>query len=192
LWQREREREREREMAAIVGVPSLCTAGVAAEKAVGAASGALAGERVRVKARAGCGCAGKLGLQVAAQKGQGEKPWDTQRALFPASESATETSAVATDFVVAEKGRRGSFGYSRGTESEDEDSDLDAAEVLRVDNDAVADGDELAISRLGISEAVVEALAKRGISQLFPIQVPIFSQTQHHSVPQLSQHVFSQ
>jgi hypothetical protein len=38
-----------------------------------------------VKVRAGCRCAGKLGLQVAAQKSQGEKPWDTQKVLLPAS-----------------------------------------------------------------------------------------------------------
>lgn len=166
-------------MAAIVGAPSLCTAGVAVEKAVvGAPSSSLAGERVLVKLPRVV-CAGKVGLQVAVQavqrdgkSQQGEKPWDTQRALFLASESATETSAVASDFVVAEKGRSGSFGYSRGTESEEDESDVDEdVEVLRVDNESVDDGDELAISRLGIPEAVVEALAKRGIMQLFPIQV---------------------
>ena len=164
-------------MAAIVGAPSLCTAGVAAEKAVGAATSALAGERVRVQARALCACAGKR-VQVTAQAGQregrsqGEKPWDTQRALFLASESATETSAVATDFVVAEKRRSGAFGYSRGTDSEEDESDVDEdVEVIRVENGSVDDGDELAISRLGISEVVVDALAKRGIMRLFPIQV---------------------
>lgn len=40
-----------------------------------------------------------------------------------------------------------------------------------MDNESMDDADELAISRLGIPEAVVEALAKRGILQLFPIQV---------------------
>ncbi|KAG0625387.1 hypothetical protein M758_2G051100 [Ceratodon purpureus] len=168
-------------MAAIVGAPSLCTAGVAVEKAagVGAAGSALGGERVRVKLSRGVVCGGKVGLQVVAQavqrdgrsQQQGEKPWDSQRGMFLATESATETSAVATDFVVAEKGRSGSFGYSRGTESEEDESDVDEdVEVLRVDSQAMQDGDELAISRLGIPEAVVEALAKRGISQLFPIQ----------------------
>lgn len=160
----------------LVGAPSLCTAGVAVEKPMGAAAGALSGERVRVMLPARAVCAGRS-LQVVAQavgknQSQGEKPWDSQRALFLANESATERSAVASDYVVAQKGRSGSFGYSRGTESEDEESDVeDDGEVLRVDNESMDDGDELAISNLGIPEAVVEALEKRGISQLFPIQV---------------------
>lgn len=169
-------------MAAMVGAPSLCTAGVVTEKAcMGASTSFLTGERVRVQARSVCACLGK-GLQVvnAAQwegkNTQGEKPWDTQRAsLFSPAGSATETSAVATDFVVAQKDRRGSFGYSRGTDSEDEDESEgeDDDEVIRVDNQSVDDADQLAISQLGIPDAVVEALAKRGISQLFPIQVPL-------------------
>ncbi|XP_024362565.1 DEAD-box ATP-dependent RNA helicase 3B, chloroplastic [Physcomitrium patens] len=164
-------------MATIVGAPSLCTAGVAVEKSLGAASSSLAGERVRVRTRAVCVCAGK-GLQIVGQavqrdgRNQGEKPWDTQRALYVANDDrATETNAVATDFLVAQKGRAGSFGYSRGTDSEEDESDIDDdAEVIRVDNESMDDGDELAISRLGIPDAVADALAKRGITQLFPIQ----------------------
>ncbi|KAG0569832.1 hypothetical protein KC19_6G118900 [Ceratodon purpureus] len=161
-------------MAAMVGAPSLCTAGVALE---GALHSSLVGERVRVQlqVRAAPG----RGMQVVAQavgkgqqgQGHGERMWDSQRGMFLATESATETSAVASDFVVAEKGRSGSFGYSRGTESEEDESEEDEeAEVLRVDNESMDDGDELAISNLGIAEAVVAALEKRGITQLFPIQ----------------------
>jgi ATP-dependent RNA helicase DDX21 len=104
------------------------------------------------------------------------QPWDTQRAgLFSVTGSATETSAVATDFVVAQKGRTssGSFGYSRGTDSEEDEDESDVddeEEVIRVDNESIDDADQLAIDRLGIPDAVVEALAKRGITQLFPIQ----------------------
>lgn len=72
----------------------------------------------------------------------------------------------------SQRAKNGLFGYSRGTESEEEEeSDEDEEDVLRVDNESVDDEDQLAIANLGIPEAVVESLAKRGISQLFPIQV---------------------
>lgn len=53
--------------------------------------------------------------------------------------------------------------------SDEESSDEEGA-VLRMDKVAI-DEDELAIASLGVSNAIVEALAKRGITQLFPIQV---------------------
>lgn len=167
-------------MAAIVCAPSMCTTGAASGDAVPSTSSFL-GERVRVPVAARV--AGKKSLaQVvsAVQREQaGEKPWDTQqRAMFTSSatESVTETSAVASDTnysgMSSQRAKNGLFGYSRGTESEEEEeSDEDEEDVLRVDNESVDDEDQLAIANLGIPEAVVESLAKRGISQLFPIQV---------------------
>jgi superfamily II helicase len=37
------------------------------------------------------------------------------------------------------------------------------------------DGEGLDISKLGISQEIVSALSKRGITKLFPIQVSLFS-----------------
>jgi len=151
-------------MAALVGAPSL----VGIEKTIGFATSSLVGETVRVKFPLQCATPLK-GLQVVALrdgKSNGEKPWDTQKAFLLAKDSATETSAVATtDFIV---GR--TFGYA--LESEEEESDVDEdAEVLHVDNESMDDADQLDISRLGIPAAVTAALEKRGITQLFPIQV---------------------
>lgn len=168
-------------MAAIVCAPSLCTTGAASGDAVPSTSSFL-GERVRVPVAARMAGKKKSLAQVvsAVQREQaGEKPWDTQqRAMFTSSatESVTETSAVATDTnysgMSSQRAKNGLFGYSRGTESEEEEeSDEDEEDVLRVDNESVDDEDQLAIANLGIPEAVVESLAKRGISQLFPIQV---------------------
>jgi ATP-dependent RNA helicase DDX21 len=101
------------------------------------------------------------------------KPWVAPRArIFPGAESATETSAVATDYATVPGGRSNLFGFSpsQGRVDSDEDSDEDG-EVLRVDNESIDDEDQLAISNLGIPPGVVESLAKRGITQLFPIQV---------------------
>ncbi|CAM6007903.1 unnamed protein product [Sphagnum balticum] len=100
------------------------------------------------------------------------KPWVAPRArIFPGAESATETSAVATDYATVPGGRSNLFGFSpsQGRVDSDEDSDEDG-EVLRVDNESIDDEDQLAISNLGIPPGVVESLAKRGITQLFPIQ----------------------
>lgn len=74
---------------------------------------------------------------------------------------------MATDFIVER------LGYALGTESEEDESEEfdEDAEVLRVDNESMDDADQLDISRLGIPAAVVSALEKRGITQLFPIQV---------------------
>lgn len=160
----------------MLGPPSLCTAALASEagKAGPALSSSFSGEKVRLKPAVACACAGKSIQTVGAVQrdgsgSQGEKPWDTQRALFSSSvESATEMSAVATDYPVS-KGKGGLFGYSQGTDSEEEYEE--DGEMLRVDNQSVDDEVELAIASLGIPEAVVDALAKRGITQLFPIQV---------------------
>lgn len=169
-------------MAAIVCAPSLCTTGTASGDAVPSSTSSFLGERVRVPVAARVAGKKKSLSQVvsAVQREQaGEKPWDTQqRAMFTSSatDSVTETSAVATDTnysgMSSQRAKNGLFGYSRGTESEEEEeSDEDEEDVLRVDNESVDDEDQLAIANLGIPEAVVESLAKRGISQLFPIQV---------------------
>lgn len=41
-------------------------------------------------------------------------------------------------------------------------------------SDATTTAEQLDISKLGISEEIVSALARRGITELFPIQVPFF------------------
>ncbi|KAL2632790.1 hypothetical protein R1flu_004269 [Riccia fluitans] len=101
--------------------------------------------------------------------------------------SAERTAVAASDYAVAEEerrtasqngsgfpaaGRNGLFGYSAGDEDEEvfEDEDEDEGEVLRVDNESTDDEDELAIANLGLPDDIVDALAKRGITQLFPIQ----------------------
>lgn len=157
-------------MSSLVGTPSLCATGVVVGETM---TSSLVGERVRVQFPAQCKKGLQVGLQVVAAlrdhgRSNGEKPWDTQqRALFLGHESATETNAVATDFIVER------LGYALGTESEEDESEEfdEDAEVLRVDNESMDDADQLDISRLGIPAAVVSALEKRGITQLFPIQV---------------------
>ncbi|KAL3694990.1 hypothetical protein R1sor_008641 [Riccia sorocarpa] len=101
------------------------------------------------------------------------------------SSSAERTAVAASDYAVAEEerrtasqngngfptaGRNGLFGYSAGDEDENDYEDEDEGEVLRVDNESTDDEDELAIANLGLAQDIVDALAKRGISQLFPIQ----------------------
>ncbi len=173
--------------------PSVCTSAAAVEggPAVGMASSFL-GEKVRMTAVstvAGVRAAGKmvptttttattLPVVRAVQRDGGvmqgdNKPWVAPRArIFPGAESATETSAVATDYATVPGGRSNLFGFSpsQGRVDSDEDSDEDG-EVLRVDNESIDDEDQLGISNLGIPPGVVESLAKRGITQLFPIQV---------------------
>lgn len=127
------------------------------------------GDKVRLKSTLAFACAGK-GMQIvgAAQRDncagfQGEKPWDSQKALLSSIDngflSSREVNAVATEYPPTAL-----FG------NEDE-RDFEDGEVLHVDNESVDDEDELAVANLGIPLAVVDALAKRGITQLFPIQV---------------------
>jgi ATP-dependent RNA helicase DDX21 len=96
--------------------------------------------------------------------------------LFPSSDDQrAEVSAGAvatTDYGIARGrgGRQFPFGYSQGSDSEEEEED-EEAEVLLVDKNVKDPGSQLDIASLGLPQPVVDALAKRGISQLFPIQV---------------------
>lgn len=61
--------------------------------------------------------------------------------------------------------------------SEDESNvDNDKKEVIRADNESINDANELAIDDLDITDLVIEALAKRGIIQLFSIHVQFMRQ----------------
>jgi ATP-dependent RNA helicase DDX21 len=98
--------------------------------------------------------------------------------LFPSSDDQrAEVSAGAvatTDYGIARGrgGRQFPFGYSQGSDSEEEEEEEDEeAEVLLVDKNVKDPGSQLDIASLGLPQPVVDALAKRGISQLFPIQV---------------------
>lgn len=68
-------------------------------------------------------------------------------------------------------------GYSEEDYTDDEDG-----EVVRVDSDSSEDDDELAIASLGMASEIVDALLKRGITHLFPIQVLSSSQCSRTSV----------
>lgn len=97
----------------------------------------------------------------------GSSPWDAQRASLASTESSLsstsmERSAIATDYASTSI-----FGLTDGLDTDEFD---DEEEIIRVDNESVDDEDELAVANLGIPQAVVDALAKRGIEKLFPIQ----------------------
>lgn len=96
------------------------------------------------------------GLQVGAALSHGEQSY-SQRAVIA-------TNAVATtDFVRT-------LGY---TLEDEDDEEFDDEEIIHVDNESIDDADQLDISRLGIPDSIVDALEKRGITQLFPIQVTL-------------------
>lgn len=133
-------------------------------------SSSFVGEKVRVTLAS---CAGKgVQVTVAAQRRDGSgsggfsKPWAVQRSLL----ASTESNAVATEYAP-----NAILGYPDELLTDAVDyEDFDADEVIRMDNESVDDEDELAVANLGIPDAVVVALAARGISQLFPIQVNCF------------------
>ena len=161
-------------MAAMLGATSassLCR-GVGGEVAL---ASSFAGEKVRVSAGAACAFPGKSVEVVAEALRDGvgaSAPWDAQRASLAFTESSfsslsTELSAVATEIAPTSL-----FGLTDGLVSDEEYGvDSDEEEIIHVDNESVDDEDELAVANLGIPKAVVEALAKRGIERLFPIQV---------------------
>ncbi|CAM6036249.1 unnamed protein product [Sphagnum compactum] len=76
----------------------------------------------------------------------------------------TTVRSAAGGAFQAEKLREGS-----DSEEEEEEED-EEAEVLLVDKNVKDPGSQLDIASLGLPQPVVDALAKRGISQLFPIQ----------------------
>ncbi|CAM6129401.1 unnamed protein product [Calypogeia fissa] len=105
-----------------------------------------------------------------------------------AERSAERTAVAQADFTVAaEEERQSVLGKSRvpgkttknslfpyadedDEYSEEDYSDDEDGEVVRVGGDSSEDDDELAISRLGIAAEIVDALVKREITHLFPIQ----------------------
>ncbi|KAL9659292.1 hypothetical protein QQ045_024097 [Rhodiola kirilowii] len=83
------------------------------------------------------------------------------------SVSSLITSAIATpNSILSEEAFKGLGGFTKGNLALDEveyESESDGAE-------AVSD-DELAVTKLGLPQKLVETLAQRGITSLFPIQV---------------------
>ena len=136
-----------------------------------ALSSSFTGDKVRVSAGVACAvpCKSVQIVAEALRDGVGASaPWDAQRASAESALASlsTEISAVATEFAPTSL-----FGLTEGLESDEEYEDSEEGEIIRVDNESVDDEDELAVANLGIPLAVVEALAKRGIEKLFPIQV---------------------
>ncbi|KAL8168222.1 hypothetical protein V2J09_009721 [Rumex salicifolius] len=91
-------------------------------------------------------------------------------APLPRNLRLVTSSAIATpNSVLSEeafKGFRGGFeDFISDTEGEEDDDEFDGEE-----GSLEADKDELAISKLGLPHKLVDALKKRGITDLFPIQ----------------------
>lgn len=159
-------------MAAMLGATSatsLCR-GVTGGAAL---ASSFTGDKVRVSAGVACAvpCKSVQIVAEALRDGVGASvPWDAQRASTESALSSlsTEISAVVTEFAPTSL-----FGLTEGLESDEEyeEESEEEDEVILVDNESVDDEDELAVANLGIPTAVVEALAKRGIEKLFPIQV---------------------
>ncbi|WCJ26807.1 DEAD-box ATP-dependent RNA helicase 3 chloroplastic [Euphorbia peplus] len=78
-------------------------------------------------------------------------------------------SAIATpNSILSEEAFKGLGGRLSGFEDDGDSVDYESGS-----DDAgsvVADADELAVSKLGLPQRLVESLAKRGITELFPIQ----------------------
>lgn len=81
-------------------------------------------------------------------------------------------SAVATpnSSILSEEAFKGLGGFGKGalddvSENEYEDSEGEEEEI------EAGKDDELAISKLGLPQRLVDTLENRGITQLFPIQV---------------------
>lgn len=74
--------------------------------------------------------------------------------------------------VLSEEAFKGLGGFGKSildvSESEYEDSEGEVGE-----SDAGVDKNELDVAKLGLPQRVVESLKKRGITQLFPIQVSL-------------------
>jgi hypothetical protein len=144
----------------------------------------LAGEKLRLRTTSlvGCCACGNRTTTVRSAAGggfQAEKLREVRAlsSFFPSSDDQrAEVSAGAvatTDYGIARGrgGRQFPFGYSQGSDSEEEEEEEDEeAEVLLVDKNVKDPGSQLDIASLGLPQPVVDALAKRGISQLFPIQ----------------------
>lgn len=78
------------------------------------------------------------------------------------------TSAIATpNSILSEEAFKGLGGYGKGNLDIDEDVD-----EVEYESESVSD-DELAVTKLGLPPRLVETLAERGITSLFPIQVII-------------------
>ncbi|KAG0615496.1 hypothetical protein M758_5G046000 [Ceratodon purpureus] len=156
-------------MAAMLGATSV-TSLVRGVSSGAALSSSFTGDKVRVSAGVACAvpCKSVQIVAEALRDGVGASaPWDAQRASAESALASlsTEISAVATEFAPTSL-----FGLTEGLESDEEYEDSEEGEIIRVDNESVDDEDELAVANLGIPLAVVEALAKRGIEKLFPIQ----------------------
>ncbi|CAM8897232.1 unnamed protein product [Rhodiola kirilowii] len=108
----------------------------------------------------GCGCLKSKGFN-------GRLFFDSSlRRARQQSVSSLITSAIATpNSILSEEAFKGLGGFTKGNLALDEveyESESDGAE-------AVSD-DELAVTKLGLPQKLVETLAQRGITSLFPIQ----------------------
>ncbi|CAM8922960.1 hypothetical protein QQ045_023113 [Rhodiola kirilowii] len=105
----------------------------------------------------GCGCLNSKGLKSRLYKARQQ------------SVSSLITSAIATpNSILSEEAFKGLGGFGKGDLDLDEveyESESDGAEA-----EAAASDDELAVTKLGLPQRLVETLAQRGITSLFPIQ----------------------
>lgn len=82
--------------------------------------------------------------------------------------SVFATQAIATpNSVLSEEAFKGLGGFSK----EELDSESEYESESEVAEPAVGSKDELALSKLGLPQRLVDSLERRGISSLFPIQV---------------------
>lgn len=90
------------------------------------------------------------------------------------SSSPFLASAVVTPntSVLSEEAFKGIGGLGKDSLNV---SDNEYESEVEDDESRAENEDELSVSKLGLPHRLVEALEKRGITQLFPIQVPFFS-----------------
>lgn len=87
--------------------------------------------------------------------------------------SGFTSSAIATpNSILSEEAFRSLDGFSKDS-LDDNLIDSEPNSSLAFSDDSPADDDELAISKLGLPQRLTDSLEKRGITHLFPIQVPI-------------------
>lgn len=89
-------------------------------------------------------------------------------------------SAIATpNSVLSEEAFKGLGDFNSSSLDTDDEEDYDDS----ADADVDVDDDELAISKLGLPDRLVQTLESRGITHLFPIQVSFFSFLKKFFVP---------
>lgn len=88
------------------------------------------------------------------------------------------SSAIATpNSVLSEEAFKGLGDFSKGSFDVSDEEEFDEGEEGmegEIQGSGVSE-DELDVAKLGLPQKLVESLSKRGITQLFPIQVLLFS-----------------